>query len=188
MVGREQGEREDRTWSALPPGQSAGLLWSTQVPRPGWWEEAGPQSWAGPTGRQPLWGQGGEPQQDTPSGSGVPHMLRPRWAALSAARGGSSDAQAHPGEGPPGWPQLQGPYIMQYLPGDDWQRPRLPHPYPPRPTTSQTCIKARVTYRAVRRSVLRQNYRGEEKDFYQINEKSIWPQKSISLHNVPVTG
>lgn len=56
-------------------------------------------------------------------------------------------------------------------------------PAPSRQGVSQTCIKAGVTYRAVRGSVLRQNYRGEEKDFCQINEKSIWLQKSISLHN-----
>lgn len=115
-------------------------------------------------------------------GVGSPTCPAPGGSTVSSRR--QLYAQAHPG-----------PYIMQYLPGDDWQPPSLlsspasPHPHPPRPTmTSQTCIKARVTYRAVRRSVLRQNYRREEKDFYQINEKSIWPQKSISRHNVPVTG
>ncbi|OCT77257.1 hypothetical protein XELAEV_18032456mg [Xenopus laevis] len=44
-----------------------------------------------------------------------------------------------------------------------------------------------MTYRAVTGSVLRQNYMGDEKDFYQINEKSIKPQKSINGHNALVT-
>lgn len=44
-----------------------------------------------------------------------------------------------------------------------------------------------MTYRAVTASVLRQNYMGDEKDFYQINEKSIKLQKSINGHNAPVT-
>lgn len=41
-------------------------------------------------------------------------------------------------------------------------------PAPSRQGVSQTCIKAGVTYRAVRGSVLRQNYRGEEKIFAKL--------------------
>ena len=82
------------------------------------------------------------------------------------------------------WGASLGPGLMQYLPPPG---STLPSPSAPG-RMSQTCIKTRVTYRAVSGSVLRQNYRGEEKDFYQINEKSIWPQKSISLHNALVTG
>ena len=89
---------------------------------------------------------------------------------LSGALGG-----AHPGPGPG---------TLQCLPGEGCQ-PLAPLARPA--VVSQTRIKARVTYRAVRESILRQNYRGEEKDFYQINEKSIWLQKSISPHDASVT-